>query len=307
MRTLLITNSYDVTSDILINNLGVASFIRLNFDRPRDWSITLTPTDLNISSIHGVFNSDDISKCIWRKPFISKPEDDSFSEKFIQEEWKYTLYEIALLMQDQGKLYMNFPFADYEVGKLKQQRHAKRFFRLSKTAVYANAKPFTNNPTIAKSLSGQTLSDGRVLYTTEVTSKELSEDIWYIQDLIEAKFDLTAVFLYGEIFTFRLDRSKIRALDWRKEQFEIVKEWDKVSLGREFDAGITGFMNDMGLVYGRLDFLQTDIDDEPVFLEVNKNGQWAWLDPDKNNGLFTAMCKIFDPMEKNGNSPHCLP
>ncbi len=124
MRTLLITNSYDATSDILINNLGAASFIRLNFDLPRDWSITLTPTDLTISSIHGSFNSDNISKCIWRKPFISKPEDVSFCEKFTQEEWKYTLYEIALLMQDQGKLYMNFPFADYQVGKLKQQRHA---------------------------------------------------------------------------------------------------------------------------------------------------------------------------------------
>jgi hypothetical protein len=298
MRTLLITNSYDVTSDILINNLGAASFIRLNFDLPRDWSITLTPFDLNISSIHGVFNSDNISKCIWRKPFISKPEDYSFCEKFTQEEWKYTLYEIVLLMQDQGKLYMNFPFADYEVGKLKQQRHAKRFFKLSKATVYANAKPVTSEPTIAKSLSGQTLSDGRVLYTTEVTSKELSKDVWYIQDLIEAKFDLTVVYLYGEIFTFRLDRSKISALDWRKDQFEIVKEWDKVLLGHEFEACVKGFMSEMGLVYGRLDFLQPEVDDEPVFLEVNKNGQWAWLDPEKNNGLFAAMCKIYNPIEK---------
>ncbi len=298
MRTLLITNSYDATSDILINNLGAASFIRLNFDLPRDWSITLTPTDLTISSIHGSFNSDNISKCIWRKPFISKPEDVSFCEKFTQEEWKYTLYEIALLMQDQGKLYMNFPFADYEVGKLKQQRHAKRFFKLSKATVYANAKPVTNAPTIAKSLSGQTLSDGRVLYTTEVTSKELSEDVWYVQDLIKAKFDLTAVYLYGEIFTFRLDRSKISALDWRQDQFEIVKEWDRVLLGNEFEAGIEGFMNEMGLVYGRLDFLQPDANDEPVFLEVNKNGQWAWLDPYKDNGLFAAMCKIYNPIEK---------
>jgi hypothetical protein len=35
--------------------------------------------------------------------------------------------------------------------------------------------------------------------------------------------------------------------------------------------------------------------EEPYFLEVNKNGQWAWLDPNFDNGLFAEMCKVIDP------------
>jgi hypothetical protein len=297
MRTLLITNSYDATSDLLITEIGSDKFIRLNLDRPRDWSITLSPEELSISSAIGVFNSAVIAKCIWRKPFISKPENDSFSEDFVGEEWKYTLFEIALLMQDMGKLRMNFPIADYELGKLKQLRYARRFFKISASVVYTNATPFNKKPSIAKSLSGKPFSDGKVLYTVDVTNKALSKDVWYIQDRIDAKFDITVVYLYGEVFTFRLDRSKISSLDWRIEQFEVVKDWEKVSLGEDFDRRIKEYMEKLNLVYGRLDFLQPEIGDEPVFLEVNKNGQWAWLDAKKDNGLFRAMCKIADPLE----------
>lgn len=298
MRTLLITSSYDATSDLLVTELGSEKFIRLNFDRPRDWCIKLTPEEFCISSAHGVFEEKDILKCIWRKPFISKPEDAPFSEEFVAEEWKYTLYEIALLMQDKGKLRMNFPIADYELGKIKQQRYAKQFFKTSASVVYANRKPITKNPSIAKSLSGMNFSDGKVLYTVEVTNKVLSEDVWYIQDRIDAKFDITVVYLYGELFIYRLDRSKISSLDWRIEQFEIVKDWEKVSLGEDFERRTRSYMDKLNLVYGRLDFLQAEIGDEPIFLEVNKNGQWAWLDAKRENGLFHAMCKVTDPLEE---------
>lgn len=298
MRTLLITNSYDATSDLLIAKMGTEKFIRLNFDRPRDWSIKLTPTDIEIVSDHGIFSNKDITKCVWRKPFISNPDDETFQDVFVLEEWKYSLFEIALLMQDQGKLRMNFPIADYELGKVKQLRYAKDFFNVSETVFYSNSQPVTDlKPSIVKSLSGKPLSDGKVLYTVDVSGKHLTSDVWLVQDKVDARFDLTVVYLYGEIFCFRLDRSKLQDIDWRKEQFEVVKDWEMVDLGPDFSEAINGFMRKLNLVYGRLDFLLPNVGLPPIFLEVNKNGQWAWLDATFNNGLFAAMCRVFDPQE----------
>ena len=49
-------------------------------------------------------------------------------------------------------------------------------------------------------------------------------------------------------------------------------------------------MSDLGLRFGRLDLMTKDKScQETTFLEVNPNGQWAWLDLSGNNGLFDAM------------------
>jgi hypothetical protein len=295
MRTLLITSSFDATSDLLIGKLGSDKFIRLNYDRPRDWVLKLTINDIQISSTHGIFHAEDIAKFIWRKPFISKTDDPIFNEDFVGEEWKYALYEIALLMQDLGKLRMNFPISDFQLGKIKQQRYAESVFSISQAGLYLNSTPPTDRPTIVKSLSSKNFSNGKVLYTMDVSGKELSPDLWYVQDRVKSNFDLTCVYVYGKIFSFRLDRSKLSSVDWRRDQFEIAEDWEKVTLNEDFNRRLDAYMKKLGLVYGRLDFLQNDLASEPIFLEVNKNGQWAWLDPHFENGLFSSMCDVFDP------------
>ena len=53
-------------------------------------------------------------------------------------------------------------------------------------------------------------------------------------------------------------------------------------------------MGDLGLVYGRLDFLLTA--DDTVFLEVNPNGQFGWLDTPGNWPLHRAvLAALYDP------------
>ena len=54
-------------------------------------------------------------------------------------------------------------------------------------------------------------------------------------------------------------------------------------------------MNDCGLKFGRLDFLVVE-NNQIVFLEVNPNGQWAWLDPYNENGLMEAMIYQLSPI-----------
>ncbi len=295
MRTLLITNTYDQTSDLLVLKMGSENFIRINFDRPQDWLIEFSPNDLKISSLHGEFTNSEISKCFWRKPFISEPKDGIFKDKFYVSEWKYLIYELSSFMEEQGKLRFNPPSPDYMLGKMKQQRKAKNYFKIPKSNWSINVIPDTKNPCITKSMSASTFNDNSVLYTTEVSNKELSSDIWYLQELINAEYDLTIVHIYGLNFAFQLNRDNLTGIDWRKDQVDHVQHWIPYNLSPEFNFKINSFMNEMDLVYGRLDFMNDSSFEEPYFLEVNKNGQWAWLDPNFDNGLFIEMCKVIDP------------
>jgi len=53
-------------------------------------------------------------------------------------------------------------------------------------------------------------------------------------------------------------------------------------------------MQDLGLHYGRLDLLLTT--EGYRFLEVNANGEWAWLDFDNRHGLLERMLAELSPL-----------
>ena len=52
-------------------------------------------------------------------------------------------------------------------------------------------------------------------------------------------------------------------------------------------------MSDLGLHYGRLDLLFTG--EDYYFLEVNPNGEWAWLDFYGEIGLLGTMIEEISP------------
>ncbi|MCA9643039.1 MAG: hypothetical protein KC492_20215, partial [Myxococcales bacterium] len=55
-------------------------------------------------------------------------------------------------------------------------------------------------------------------------------------------------------------------------------------------AGARSLMEALGLRFGRLDFV-LDKEGTLWFLEVNPNGQFAWLDTDGSDGMLTAVAK----------------
>jgi glutathione synthase/RimK-type ligase-like ATP-grasp enzyme len=78
-------------------------------------------------------------------------------------------------------------------------------------------------------------------------------------------------------------------VDWR-ENINTPEEdrWERIGLSQEIQAAIGRFMADMGLLYGRLDFILDEVNDRYWFLEVNANGQFGWLDDESLwlHGLF---------------------
>lgn len=66
-----------------------------------------------------------------------------------------------------------------------------------------------------------------------------------------------------------------------------IDDWQLIELDSNFIKNIQSFMRECGLRYGRLDFVTKG--QSYYFLEVNPNGQWAWLDLSGKNGLLAAM------------------
>jgi hypothetical protein len=136
---------------------------------------------------------------------------------------------------------------------------------------------------------------GKLLYVQEVNPSELADYWpWYLQEIVESRYDLTVAYMAGECHALRLERAKFEGLDWRKFiGAESNQKWEKVQLTRNLEMRIDAYMSDIGLRYGRLDFLYAAEDFSDLqFLEVNPHGQWAWMDLDKTKGIFDAMMRF---------------
>ena len=84
-------------------------------------------------------------------------------------------------------------------------------------------------------------------------------------------------------------------MDWRKEQnFEMTeKEWFVFELTQAQSLAIADFAKDLGINWGRLDFMTSA--DDLVFLEFNANGQWVFLDYSGEVGLVKTVAKYLLP------------
>jgi glutathione synthase/RimK-type ligase-like ATP-grasp enzyme len=70
-------------------------------------------------------------------------------------------------------------------------------------------------------------------------------------------------------------RSSAAELDWRADQQALA--YETVEAPAEVAGGVARLMAALGLRFGALDFLVTH-EGEWVFLEINPNGQWAFVE-----------------------------
>lgn len=294
-KTLILTNSYDATTDLLIDRLGSERVFRLNIDRWLDCEVLITASQLRLrDEFQGVVKEDEIAKVYWRKPFFDV---EVIEETYARQEILYMVREIHNLFRAAGKAVLTEPGAERRLGKILQSRLASRFFSVPQWAATWNAQAGETvaPPHAAKSLSSEPVLPGRVLYTTLVNCMELeTRSPWYIQQAITAPLDVTVVAVGDKLFAYECDRSQISGLDWRRHITEGILHWRVHSLNEVIKCNIREFLAACGLRFGRIDFL-CSLNGEYHFLEINPNGQWAWLDLDGTGGLLSTVVRELDP------------
>jgi hypothetical protein len=289
MKTLIITESYDATTDILIQYIGSENIFRLNFDLYQDIKIKISENSIYLQAGKLVITDNEIEKVLWRKPFNSCIK---FIDKYYESELKYIFRELFNLFSKLGKTILVIPNHENYLGKLTQMTVGTKYFEVPDWNVTLNENIGIGS-CVAKSLSTEIVGNGKVIFTTPVDKENLHEGFpWFLQDKINASHDITIVYIAGKIFSYELKRNA-GTIDWRKNINRFHQEWDLHKVPIHIEENITNFMNELKLKFGRLDFLYDGIN--YYFLEVNPNGQWAWLDIRNENGLMEEMINQISP------------
>lgn len=298
--------------------MGTEDIFRYNFDLWRDYKFEVNEDGFRIEDPVGrVAHNDNVGKFLWRKPARTK---DIFSEllvgeeeRYVEEELWYALREVVNLLWAQGKVVLIEPFADLRVGKFMQLKVAQRYFNVAKyqfrLAFPTRFKKGTD--VVVKSLTLEPVSTGTagkesvIICTTKVPDDQLSPSHpWMVQEHINADFDVTVVFVRDRLFAFEFDRRALgdKIVDWRELPVETTSnQWRPHTLPQEVERKIFQFMSELMLHFGRLDFLYAN--NLYYFLEVNPNGQWAWLDAEGKHGLLSKITEEISPLTPLNSIP----
>jgi hypothetical protein len=301
----IFSTTYDTTVDLLVYYIGLDKVFRFNTDIFKDYKISIDEDSFKIEDPTGRFiNDQDIKKVLWRKPAKIRdlfPEENLSSEEaYYEKEIWYVMRDIINLLWSENKIVLTEPLVDYRVGKFVQLKCAKKFFNVPKYIFrYGyNTLLDTNSETIVKSLTSEPISeDGSVIFATKVNQNELDVSCpWLIQEYVYSQKDITVVFVRDELFAFELDRTSFldKTIDWRELSVDTTTDmWLPHILPDCVKNSIFQFMKELKLHFGRFDFLYDH--DKYYFLEINPNGQWAWLDSERKFKLLDKVINEISP------------
>jgi len=224
----------------------------------------------------------------------------------------YAMRDMVNLCWLDGKLVLVEPFAELHAGKFVQLRLAARHFQVPQYQFRLGAGTtfHEKQETVVKSLTMEPVGDEQsreLVFTTRVEDRSLSPGCpWMVQNYVQAQKDITIAFVYDRLFAFELSREAFvdRAVDWRELPSDWKRDdWLPHRLPGDVASGVFGFMKDMGLHFGRLDFLWGP--GGYFFLEVNSNGEWAWLDAEGRHGVLPKVVEEVSPDTPLHSIPFC--
>ncbi len=225
---------------------------------------------------------------MWWKALLVSPDDDPF----IRSEIRYIANELYSWFKARGLVIGNPPNTDDSLGKVRQAELVSQYLLIPEQRIVWGESALNSLPSgrswVAKSLSSQLNSRGGALFTTDVAPESLAAEFpWYLQEKIDASLDITIQIVGDELFAYSRDRSDLQSPDWRYEIFTSATPWVRYALSEHDEFNVRRAIDALGLRWGRMDLLLSG--DHLYFLEMNPNGQWAFLDPTDENGLLSAV------------------
>jgi hypothetical protein len=290
---LVLTNSLDGTTDELVRRIGAEQVFRLNVDLWREYRISVDPSGFSLSDPTGrTCSSGTVRAAYVRKPTfddpITVPEGGSL-EAWLRSQISYLVQEIYNWCESRDLVRLVEKGAQRRFGKFSQMWAASRHFPVPAWRFSSGDHPrLGKEPCVTKPLTADFVGDYKVLFTNRVDGEGLDPTYpWLLQQEVPASHDVTVVYVMGKCFAFGLDRRTFSGVDWRIYINREQLAWSPWTLSEPERSSIQAFMREARMDFGRLDFLACG--GELHFLELNPNGQWAWLDERGEHGVFDAV------------------
>ena len=297
----------DATADLLIPFLERETDVfRFDIDRFRDYRWDESTEGLSIRDSSGKVLTDRSLSCYYlRKPMFFEDLDvpkGGHLENWCREEvsdWIHDLYNqcaaaglCALVHPGRGAW-----------RKPRQMHLAAKFFNVPEWHLVQGSLPPLppGKRWVVKTLTQTKIGDDKFLFVREVAPSRLDPSYpWFLQEAVEGETDETVVYVAGRTFAYASPRDPSRHMDSRRNYAEFRPVWSPVDLSEAERKAICGFMAEAGLSFGRFDFIRKD--GVLNFLEVNPNGQWAWLDEKNEHGLLSAIAEEILAVERRGRT-----
>lgn len=306
-KILILTHAKDGTSDMVIEKLKERRFSCVRFDTENfpekiKLTIKLDNGELKGQIIIGdtTIALDDIT-VVWNrrphKPEISSIK-DAKTKEWVEEESHWLLRCLWGLME--GKFWIN-PIASNEkvqFNKPYQMLVAHKIGLIIPNSVLTNcpddAIRFSNNTSgemalkVIKSVAVHYSEKILLLHTKKINREDLNEQALmgirhspvFLQEYIAKKTELRITVVAEKVFACEIDSQicKETEEDWRKHVFLKEEIPHRIyDLPPDIKNKCIKLVKELGLYFGAIDIILTP-NNEYVFLEVNPNGQWAWIE-----------------------------
>lgn len=303
---LIVTNKSDLTSDYLIIRLEELKipFCRLNTeDYLSKYQIEINFSNDGASSFINFFdgrkiNIDEIKGVYFKHP--SKPNikcDIPVNQiSFAEREIKEMLRSLFRLIDE--KLWLNHPKYIFSANnKIEQLKLASKIgFNIPKTCISSdpdNIKHFYNSNNkniIAKAVKyGYDINENYLQFApTKKVEKNFIENIenYYViptiyQEKIEKKYDIRVTVVGNKVYTAAIHSQEYNETmtDWRLWDIHdnVDLKHSKHELPSEISNLCLEITKKFNLRFSAIDLIYTP-EKEYYFLEMNPNGQWAWIE-----------------------------
>jgi len=298
---LIITNRQDQTADYIILELKKrkADYIRFNTeDYPQKATITWELIDKKISGSMVLpkrqIRFDEISSIWYRRPVSPQPDKSIINQEtrdFIVEESRTAL---------EG-FWKTIPC--FWVSHPDKIREAENKLYQLQTAIDLGFEVWptmvTNNPTDARSFYDKHQGDivykplrkGKIIRGGEqrfIFTNRVSEDISkkfnnikysasLLQKYIHKSIEIRVTVIGDHVFGVQIDSQVVPDAihDWRRALDTPIRH-TPYHLSEEIHKKCSLLVKKLGLQFGAIDLILTP-DNRLVFLEINPNGQWAWI------------------------------
>ncbi len=288
------TCSQDTTTDIVLGEFDEADILRFDINRPEDfvWDFHCNGFRIADNRNGKEISNKSFTSFYLRKPLYFNPiavPKYGCVANWCREETIELFTDFFRECQSRGLVALVCCQSN-KYGKLRQLLVAKKHFRVAPWHFFHGALPeeLTDGRWVVKSNTATPIGKNKAFFVKEVDPAALDLSYpWFVQERIDGEEEVTVVYVDGKTYAASAPRRSFDGEDSRKSIFISQAAWPRCELSPAEERAIKGFMDETGYRFGRFDFIRKD--GELWFLELNPNGQWAWLDEKNEHGLVSMV------------------
>lgn len=292
---LVITSSYDKTIDFIQEKHSFNGFFRLNLDQFSSYEVAYNQSGFSITNKSlETLNESSCLSIYYRKPTPEIIPESIINPSYIPHLYREVFSFIEGVAESfNGKCLSKPSLLRKADNKLYQMKIANIVGFSTINSVLTNnidnVKEQLTKPIIKPLSSGlvetklhkEFVQTNLVDFSKDTSALKFSPS--YFQDYQEKDFEVRLTVINNKFYPVKIEsRDKI---DWRKSGNEI--NYCIINLPIDIKEKCVNFMSLMCLKFGCFDFIVKD--NIWYFLEMNANGQWAWLDAKLNIGISNSI------------------